>query len=278
MKKTAVVVALVMMLVGGEARCDWRDDISSSFVPLPPVHVRIDKYPFYLGVDEAFLDLDDMTSEDGEHLLCAEEQRVLFCTDKNRVPVTGIAKLYYDDGQLRSKINFKDGKLDGVWEGYFRDGKLQITANFKDGEADGVWRGYSSNGQLEKEGSYKNDRLDGVEKKYYENGQLKWDGNYKNDKRDGAWKWYYENGQLKEEGNYINGGRDGVWKQYYENGEVKFYEKVQGEEAKTGDEEILNEEGAEEEIVLDFLEVKAKTEEEETLNEEGAEEEIILDF
>lgn len=33
---------------------------------------------------------------------------------------------------------------------------------------------------------------------------------------------------------------------------MKFYENVQGEEAKTEDEETLNEEGAEEEIILDF--------------------------
>ena len=33
-------------------------------------------------------------------------------------PVTGIVEEFYDDGQLLSRKNYKDGKEDGLWEDF----------------------------------------------------------------------------------------------------------------------------------------------------------------
>ena len=57
--------------------------------------------------------------------------RDLFCTnysgatDKNFKPYTGISKSYYEDGQLESEENYKDGKREGISKYYYRNGQLE---------------------------------------------------------------------------------------------------------------------------------------------------------
>ena len=45
----------------------------------------------------------------------------------------GVVETYYDNGQLQSRANYKDGKLDGLGEIWSRDGQLESRANYKDG-------------------------------------------------------------------------------------------------------------------------------------------------
>ena len=45
----------------------------------------------------------------------------------------GLRKDYYDNGQLKSKENYKDGK-DGFTESYHENGQLKWKGNFKDGK------------------------------------------------------------------------------------------------------------------------------------------------
>ena len=42
---------------------------------------------------------------------------------------------YYDNGQLFSKGDYKNGRQDGYWMGYFRDGSVFTSLNgtYKDG-------------------------------------------------------------------------------------------------------------------------------------------------
>ena len=42
---------------------------------------------------------------------------------------------YYDNGQLHFKGTYKDGELDGPWEGYHKDGTVdeKWTGTFKNG-------------------------------------------------------------------------------------------------------------------------------------------------
>ena len=69
----------------------------------------------------------------------------------------GLHELFYESGQLRTKENFKDGKLDGLSEMYHENGQLMTKGKFKDGEFDGLFviRNFE-NGQLESEICYKN--------------------------------------------------------------------------------------------------------------------------
>ena len=59
----------------------------------------------------------------------------------------GLYEVYYENGQLRVKHNWKDGKPDGLVEQYYKNGQLQFKANFKDGEQDGLYESYDKDGK-----------------------------------------------------------------------------------------------------------------------------------
>lgn len=78
------------------------------------------------------------------------------------------------------KIVEKDGELTSLLTGEQRiweDGKLKTELNYVDGLKNGVLKTYYPSGQLKKEMFYKNNQLDGEYKSYHENGQLNEDFN-----------------------------------------------------------------------------------------------------
>lgn len=85
--------------------------------------------------------------------------------------------VYYKNGQVAEKQNYKHGKLDG----------------------DSVW--YSENAVVLKQFVYVNGELHGLSKYYSPKGELITQGHYKNGKKDGIWK-FYENGKLVQEKDY----------------------------------------------------------------------------
>ena len=70
---------------------------------------------------------------------------------------------YHDNGRVREKGTYKDGKPDGPWVIYHDNGQLKDKGTFKDGKRDGPWVGYNSDGTVWKKytGTYK----DGVKVK-----------------------------------------------------------------------------------------------------------------
>ena len=85
------------------------------------------------------------------------ERRVNYQPKSDGGKKHGLQELFYESGQLRTKENFKDGKLDGLSEMYHENGQLMTKGKFKDGEFDGLFviRNFE-NGQLESEICYKN--------------------------------------------------------------------------------------------------------------------------
>ena len=46
----------------------------------------------------------------------------------------GLIEEFYENGQLKSKGNYKDGKEDGLWEYFDEDGKETKTEEWKGGK------------------------------------------------------------------------------------------------------------------------------------------------
>ena len=42
----------------------------------------------------------------------------------------GVIETYYDNGQLMSRSNYKDGNLDGLREDWYSNGQLESRENF----------------------------------------------------------------------------------------------------------------------------------------------------
>jgi antitoxin component YwqK of YwqJK toxin-antitoxin module len=82
-----------------------------------------------------------------------ERKEITYYKDK---PFTGEMFENYENGQLRYKVNFIDGKVeDGLYEVYYENGQLQRKANYKDGKRDGLYERYYENGQLQRKRNYK---------------------------------------------------------------------------------------------------------------------------
>jgi len=90
----------------------------------------------------------------------------------NGEPYTGVFYGNYENGQLKQKSNYKDGKLDGLFESYYDSGQLEYQKNYKDGKLDGNWSFIYGLGQVGIQTFYKDDEEYGMRYQYLFNGQL----------------------------------------------------------------------------------------------------------
>ena len=90
----------------------------------------------------------------------------------SNTPFTGSVMEYYENGQLKIRENFKDGKEEGLSEYFHENGELEFRGNVKEGKEDGLWESYHENGQLESRGNLKEGESDGLWEYFDEDGNL----------------------------------------------------------------------------------------------------------
>ena len=80
----------------------------------------------------------------------------------------GVVETFYENGQLRNRKNYKNGKLDGLYEYYYKNGRLEQRGKYSNGKKDGLWKSFyftSNNnplvlhGPVKYRGNYKNGEL-----------------------------------------------------------------------------------------------------------------------
>ena len=160
-------------------------------------------------------------------------------------PYTGVYTDYYENGQLESRINYKNGKREGFGERFHENGQLLATGHFKKGkqtgvderfydsgevywkrnwkggELHGVWESFYINGKTKILSDWKNGKeLNQTRFTYYESGKLRQKGAFKGDKPDGLYEAFYESGQLERRGILKEGEQDGVWEYFDEDGKL----------------------------------------------------------
>ena len=84
----------------------------------------------------------------------------------------GQYEIYYENGQLKERATYKDGKADGIFETYFENGQLALRGTYKDGKLYGLTELYYENGQLEQRVTYKDGIMDGLQESYEKDGTL----------------------------------------------------------------------------------------------------------
>lgn len=115
------------------------------------------------------------------------------CVDLNGKPITGVRKIYYENGQLYEKGEFVNGKYEGHINIYYENGAPHFKMTIKNGGFDGFF------------------------KSWYENGQMKYENNFENGKPNGFHRTYYENGLTEVESKYNHGDVE-YHDIYYDNG------------------------------------------------------------
>jgi antitoxin component YwqK of YwqJK toxin-antitoxin module len=121
---------------------------------------------------------------------------------------------YYVNGNKKSEINYKNGKMNGSYTTWFESGKLHEKAEYSMDVLSGVSKRWFENGLMEFEKHYgkpemKNGYyravLNGPYIEYYKEGVLKLKGSFLNDKKEGWFEEYYNDGKLKSKNLYKNG-------------------------------------------------------------------------
>jgi len=153
---------------------------------------------------------------------------IIFLQDMNE-PYTGNNLCKYINGQVKSKGNIKNGKLNGKVTTWYKErnindgnvGQIKSEELYMEGNVvDKTRYIYHENGEIKSEEHLINGKLEGIGTYWHDNGQKVSEGGYKEGKQDGKWTTWYESGLIKSEGNYIDGKQNGKWTNLYANGQI----------------------------------------------------------
>lgn len=104
---------------------------------------------------------------------------------------------YYDNGAVKSRVNFVNGRMHGKAFNYYKSGKVHSEFEYTNGAHAGTTRWYFESGKLYQEIPYENDMKHGLFKQYFENGQVEAELPYFEDYEGLGLKEYSSKGELK---------------------------------------------------------------------------------
>lgn len=135
---------------------------------------------------------------------------------------TGIKEIYFDNGKLQAKGNYKNGKRTGKWVCYRRNGQLEWRSYYLDGKENGTTECFEENGSWRKM-TMINGCKDGPTTEFIidSTGRQVWVyGQYKDCKEDGLWTWKSKDNKILSKEFYTNGTPDKFYENYFANGAV----------------------------------------------------------
>lgn len=174
---------------------------------------------------------------------------------------------YHDNGLLRLKIPYVDGKIHGdvlfyrngilyrtlpytageMKEGEFKEyhsiGTIDYSYTLKEGKSNGPFKSYFDSGELYREGSFSEGNLEGERTTYYRSGAISVKENYQEDLNQGKYLSYFQDGQLEAEGSFDEGNKVGKWVYYFRNGNKRKVQNFDENGKENGLEETFTKNG-----------------------------------
>ena len=132
---------------------------------------------------------------------------------------------YAVDSELRCEndkcFNLENGEpFSGEVRSYYNNGVIKSSIEYKNGLKDGATHYFYDNGKEKRQEVYTKGVIHGMLTEYYNDGFLKFEVEYHNGVRNGAFRSYYEDGQLRVEEEYINGKKEGRARKYSNRGKL----------------------------------------------------------
>lgn len=137
----------------------------------------------------------------------------------------GTLQNYYDNGRLKSRVEYVDGRENGLMTTWQNDGKLISTLSYKDGLLDGVCTYYDADGRKMSSGTYRQGKEDGVFTLFYPSGKIQGKTSWKNGVQHGPYEVWWENGKMAKLGQTKDGQVDGHWKVWDSTGRLTLEEE-----------------------------------------------------
>ncbi len=126
------------------------------------------------------------------------------------------------DSILVHEGNLNEGVLDGMWRSFYSSGNIKSAVNYDDGKVEGTAVFYYDNPKhiIRAEVDFDENLINGNYKEFYSNGNIKASIEFKDGERWGDLFYYYRNTQIKTEGQFKKGKQTGKWKYYSKSGEL----------------------------------------------------------
>jgi len=158
-------------------------------------------------------------------------------------PYSGGCESCHGNGLIARRINFVNGKENGIDTAFYASGCIQAIRSHIQGAESGQWLYYydstqqmawemnfyigekngkhiylKANGDTTKLENYKNGLLEGMRRTYFSGSRPFKEASYKNGLLAGTFKGYSPDGILLEEVNYKEGKKNGACKYFYDDG------------------------------------------------------------
>lgn len=124
----------------------------------------------------------------------------------------GVFENFYDNGQMKSRVEYVEGKENGMMTTWQNDGKLISTLSYKDGQLHGICTYFNTDGVKMSSGTYRDGKENGVFTLFYPSGKIQAKTTWKDGKQDGAYEVWWENGKRAKLGQSKDGMVEGHWK------------------------------------------------------------------
>jgi len=108
----------------------------------------------------------------------------------------GMTWWYDDKGKTKSKVNFKNGKENGIYTSYYDNGKEKLVVEYVDGQKHNIQKIYYDNGQLGSQVNYNMGRREGVMSEWDYEGFKSSEVFYKRNYKVGIKKYFNHEGKV----------------------------------------------------------------------------------
>lgn len=145
---------------------------------------------------------------------------LLCCLLVSCKPKDNASYSYWENGNVRSALHYKEGKLDGVCKWYYSSGTPMMESVYSMDTLNGETTRWYENGNLMEKSNYKENQYDGIIEEYNVAGVLVKRSSYTNGILNGMFNQWYDDGKPFVEGEYHNGMMHGSWIMYYQDGSI----------------------------------------------------------
>lgn len=115
--------------------------------------------------------------------------------DSGNFVLHGLTTEWYESGQKKLELHYRDNKLNGERTAWFEDGTVRSRGGFVDNRSDGLWVEYFADGTIAQEIRFKLGKYDGPQTQYHTNGKKKMEVTWENGVKQGVERVWDETGR-----------------------------------------------------------------------------------
>ncbi len=145
-----------------------------------------------------------------------------FISKQDSTELVGVYTSYYQNGQTKETVNYKNGIIDGTRTLYYEDGKEMIIESYRSGAFNGPYTSFHPSGNKQSSGEYINNVMIGMWDFYYDTigSPIKESVTFADNVENGPFIEYYKSGKIAATGTYLNELEHGQTIVYAENGDT----------------------------------------------------------